>query len=77
MVYNNLEDKNKLAVIDTKNMKVIASWPVSPCGGPTGMALDQNDQRLFTLCCENKGMSVVDIKSGKVRFIDKKKLATN
>jgi DNA-binding beta-propeller fold protein YncE len=66
LVYNNLEDKNQIAVIDTKNMKVITNWPLSPCGGPTGMALDQNDQRLFTVCRENKGMSVVDITSGKV-----------
>ena len=66
LVYNNLEDKSSLAVIDTKTMKVIHTYPLAPCGGPTGMALDEAHQRLFTACRENKGMSVVDINSGKV-----------
>ncbi len=66
LVYNNLEDKSSLAVIDTKTMKVIHTYPLAPCGGPTGMALDKINQRLFIACRENKGMSVVDINSGKL-----------
>ncbi len=66
LVYNNLEDKSSLNVIDTKAMKVIKNYPLSPCGKPTGIALDKINQRAFTVCRENKGMSVVDINSGKV-----------
>jgi DNA-binding beta-propeller fold protein YncE len=66
LVYNNLEDKSSLNVIDTKVMKVIKNYPLTPCGGPTGLALDKKNQRLFTVCRENKGMSVVDINTGKV-----------
>jgi len=66
LIYNNLEDKNSLNVIDTKSMKVVRNYPLAPCGGPTGLALDGKNQRLFTVCRENKGMSVVDINSGKV-----------
>ncbi len=66
LVYNNLEDKNSLDVIDTRTMKVTRNYPLSPCGGPTGIALDEAGQRAFTVCRENKGMSVVDIHSGKV-----------
>ena len=65
-IYNNIEDKNALKVIDSKSLKVIDSYPLSPCGGPTGLALDAANQRLFTVCRENKGMSVIDIGSGKV-----------
>lgn len=65
-IYNNIEDKNMLKVIDSRSLKVISTFPLSPCGGPTGMALDSIDQRLFTACRENKGMSVIDITSGKV-----------
>ncbi|EHQ31158.1 YncE family protein [Mucilaginibacter paludis] len=65
-IYNNLEDKSSLDVIDTKTMKVIKNYPLAPCGGPTGLALDQKNQRLFTVCRENKGMSVIDITTGKV-----------
>ena len=65
-IYNNLEDKNSLNVIDSKTLKVIQNYSLSPCGGPTGIALDDINQRAFTVCRENKGMSVVDINSGKV-----------
>ena len=66
LIYNNLEDKSNLDVIDTKSMKVIHTYPLSPCGGPTGLAIDKTNKRLFTVCRENKGMSVVDINSGKI-----------
>ncbi len=66
LIYNNLEDKSSLAVIDMNTMKVIHTYALAPCGGPTGMALDAVHQRLFTACRENKGMSVVDFNSGKV-----------
>jgi DNA-binding beta-propeller fold protein YncE len=66
LIYNNLEDKSNLNVIDATAMKVIHSYPLSPCGGPTGLAYDDKHELVFTGCRENKGMSVVDIKTGKV-----------
>jgi DNA-binding beta-propeller fold protein YncE len=65
-IYNNLEDKSSLNVIDAKALKVVKNYPLTPCGGPTGLAIDKADQRLFTVCRENKGMSVIDIATGKV-----------
>ena len=66
LIYNNLEDKSRLVVIDTKLLKVLKSYPLDPCGGPTGLALDKVNQRLFTVCRLNKGMSVIDTRTGKV-----------
>jgi DNA-binding beta-propeller fold protein YncE len=65
-VYTNLEDKSSLDVIDTKSLTVHANHPLAPCGGPTGIAIDKANNLLFTVCRENKGLSVVDIASGKV-----------
>ncbi len=65
-IYNNLEDKNSLNVIDSKALKVIQNYPLAPCGGPTGIALDDANHRIFSVCRQNKGMSVVDANSGKV-----------
>ncbi|MVN21422.1 YncE family protein [Mucilaginibacter arboris] len=65
-IYNNLEDKNSMDVIDAKTMKVLKNFSLNPCGGPTGLALDAQNKRLFTVCRENKGLSVVDETSGKV-----------
>jgi DNA-binding beta-propeller fold protein YncE len=66
LIYNNLEDKNTLNVIDARTLKVIKKFPLDPCGGPTGLAIDKDNQRLFTVCRQNKGMSVIDITTGKV-----------
>lgn len=66
LIYNNLEDKSRLAVIDIKTLKVVKSYPLDPCGSPTGLAIDKANHRLFTVCRENKGMSVIDIATGKV-----------
>jgi DNA-binding beta-propeller fold protein YncE len=66
LIYNNLEDKSSLNVIDTKTLKVIHNYPLEPCGGPTGIAMDKVKQRLFTVCRQNKGMSVIDAQTGKV-----------
>ena len=65
-IYNNLEDKNSMNVIDAKAMKVLKNYPLNPCGGPTGITLDAKNKRLFTVCRENKGLSVVDETGGKV-----------
>ncbi|MDF2431189.1 MAG: hypothetical protein JWP44_820 [Mucilaginibacter sp.] len=65
-IFNNLEDKNSLDVIDSKTLKVLKTYSLAPCGGPTGIALDEANHRLFSACRENKGMSVVDAVSGKV-----------
>jgi YVTN family beta-propeller protein len=66
LVYNNIEDLNVLKVIDSKGLTVTNTWPLAPCGGPTGIAMDVANHRLFTGCRGNKGLSVVDAKSGKV-----------
>ena len=65
-IFNNLEDKSQLIVIDSKTMKVENTYQLDPCGGPTGLALDLLHKRLFTVCRENKGMSVVNMDNGKV-----------
>jgi len=66
LIYNNLEDKNSLNVIDAKTLKVIKNYPLAPGGGPTGIALDEKNKRTFSVCRTNKGMEVVDITNGKV-----------
>ena len=65
-IYNNIEDLNIIKVINSKTNKVIDSFPLSPCETPTGLGADLTHGLLFTGCRKNKGMSVLDMKSGKV-----------
>jgi DNA-binding beta-propeller fold protein YncE len=64
-VYANIEDKSEIAVFDAKTLAVLAHWPLAPCEGPSGLAIDHVHQRLFA-GCGNKTMAVVDMRTGKV-----------
>jgi DNA-binding beta-propeller fold protein YncE len=65
IVYVNLEDTGEIAEIDGKNAKVLRRWPVAPCEEPTGLAFDDKNDLLFSVC-RNKLMTVSDAKAGKV-----------
>ena len=65
-IYNNLEDKSSLLVIDSKSLKLLNNFTLSPCVGPTGLALDTDHQRAFSGCRVNKGLTISDISTGKI-----------
>ncbi|HTS16243.1 MAG TPA: YncE family protein [Verrucomicrobiae bacterium] len=64
--YINLEDKDQIAVVDTKAMKVLSHWPVAPGGSPVGMAMDTANRRLFIGCRKPQKMIVMNADDGKV-----------
>ncbi len=64
-VYVNLEDRNSIAVIDPRELKVVSVWPIAGCEEPSGLALDAAGKRLFPVC-GNRVMAVVDAASGHV-----------
>jgi DNA-binding beta-propeller fold protein YncE len=64
-VYVNLENKNEVAVIDMKDHKVVANWPIAPGATATGMAFDPALHRLI-IGCGNSKMVMMDSTSGKV-----------
>lgn len=63
-LFVNNESKNTIQVIDAKTMKVLSSWPLAPCDGPTGIALDRSSNRIFAGC--QKTSVVLNATSGKV-----------
>jgi WD40 repeat protein len=65
-VYDNLEDKSEVAVIDTTTHTVVTNWPIAPGDGPSGMAIDVEHHRLFLGCDDSKTMEMVDSTTGKV-----------
>lgn len=60
-VYVNLQDTNEFAVIDPATDTVVARYPVSPCRGNHGMALDAEHHRAFLSCEGNDVMAVFDL----------------
>jgi DNA-binding beta-propeller fold protein YncE len=66
MVYNNIEDKNEVAAIDSNALTIKARWPVAPAGGPTAITMDREHRRLFSAGREPKMLVMMDADSGKV-----------
>jgi YVTN family beta-propeller protein len=64
-IYVNIEDKSLISVIDVTSMKVEKSWPITPGEEPTGLALDNETHRLFSVC-SNKLMVIVDALDGHI-----------
>ena len=64
-IFVNIEDKSVINVISSKEFKVIHQWPIAPGEEPSGLALDNETHRLFSVC-SNKLMVVTDAETGKV-----------
>ncbi|MGH9528760.1 MAG: YncE family protein [Terriglobales bacterium] len=65
MIFDNIEDKSELTAIDAKTLQVKSTWPLAPCEGPSGLAIDRKNHRLFS-GCHNELMTVVNADNGKV-----------
>ena len=65
LIYVNLEDASSIAVINASTYKVENVWPIAPGTEPTGLALDNETHRLFSVCA-NKLMVVVNAETGKI-----------
>src|SRR5215469_1790849 len=64
-IYNNIESKSEVAVIDGDKHSVITNWPIAPGESASGMAIDVDHHRLF-IGCHNGNMVMMDNTSGKV-----------
>jgi len=63
-VFVNIEDKNSIVVLDAKSKAITATWALTDCESPSGLAIDRPQHRLFAVC-DGKKMAVVDTESGK------------
>ena len=64
-LFVNLEDARAIAAFDARTLEVTARWPIAPGEEPTGLAIDLEHRRLFSVCA-NRLMVVLDADSGKV-----------
>jgi DNA-binding beta-propeller fold protein YncE len=64
--YINLVDKDQVAVVDTKKMKMLNKWPTSPGGAPVGMSMDTAGRRLFIGCRRPQKLIVMSADDGKI-----------
>jgi DNA-binding beta-propeller fold protein YncE len=61
LLYQNLTDTDSIAGIDLTTRSVVGLWPLKPCEGPSGMAIDSVNRRLFSVCSGNAMLVVFDL----------------
>lgn len=64
-VYVNIEDTSEVVEIDAAKASVTKRYSLKPCDGPSGLAIDVKNRKLFSVC-GNRLMIVSDPDSGKV-----------
>ncbi len=64
-LYVNIEDSTEVVEIDAAKNEVTRRTSILPCEGPSGLAIDVKDKKLFSVC-DNKMMAVTDIPTFKV-----------
>jgi DNA-binding beta-propeller fold protein YncE len=64
VVYVNNEDKSEVIGFDARTLEIKKRWPIAPAEGPSGLAIDLKNKRLFSVC--DKLMAVSDFEAGKL-----------
>ncbi len=57
-LFVNIEDRNKLAVIDTGSRKVLTSYALPGCEGPTALSVDSQAGVLVTACSNRTALGL-------------------
>jgi YVTN family beta-propeller protein len=65
VIYQNLEDTSELIVVDPQKQAVATRYKLGPCEGPTGLALDAANHRLFS-ACRSKHLVVFNTDTGEI-----------
>ena len=64
-VYVNVEDTGEIAVVDTASWKATQRWKLADCEEPSGLAINQQHDTVFTVC-GNAKMLILNASDGKV-----------
>ena len=63
-IFDNIESKNSIVRLDAKTKTLTATWPLTNCESPSGLAIDTAGRRLFSVC-DGKMMAVTDANTGR------------
>jgi DNA-binding beta-propeller fold protein YncE len=66
LLYQNLQDTSMVAAINLVQRSIVGKWPLAPCEGPSGMAIDSEQRRLFAVCSHNATLVVFDLERHQV-----------
>jgi YVTN family beta-propeller protein len=64
-IFDNIEDKNEVAVLDSRSNTIKARWPIAPAEEASAMDMDIEHHRLF-IGGHNKLLAIMDSNNGKL-----------
>jgi DNA-binding beta-propeller fold protein YncE len=64
-IYVNVKDRNEISVLDFIGRRVVTHYPLAPCEGPTGLALDLR-ARIALAVCDNGKAVALSLRDGHV-----------
>lgn len=64
-IYDNIEDKNEVVVVDSRSNTIKSRWPIAPAEEATAIDLDAKHHRLF-VGGRNKLLAILNTDTGKV-----------
>jgi DNA-binding beta-propeller fold protein YncE len=67
LLYQNLTDISAVVAINLAQKSIVGQWSLAPCEGPSGMAIDSEQRRLFSVCSRNAMLVVFDLERHMVR----------
>jgi YVTN family beta-propeller protein len=66
LMYQNLQDTNSVVAVDLEKKTAGQHWPLDKCQGPSGVAIDATNRRLFIVCSTNSSLVIFDIDKQRV-----------
>jgi YVTN family beta-propeller protein len=66
LFYQNLEDTNTVAAVNTLTRSVVQEWQLPGCKAPSAMAIDTMDRRLFIACSHNARLLIFDLDAHQI-----------
>ncbi len=64
-IFDNIEDKNEVVALNARTLKIDHVWSLAPGDGPSGIAMDAKNRRLFAVC-GNQKLIVLNTDTGQV-----------
>jgi YVTN family beta-propeller protein len=61
LMYQNLKDTNSMVTLDLEKRAIVETLALQNCQGPSGMAIDETNRRLFIVCSRNSTLEIVDL----------------
>lgn len=66
LMFQNIQSTNSVVAVDLEKKAVVERWTLDRCEGPSGIAIDETNRRLFIVCSGNSKLVIFDLDQQRV-----------